>query len=480
MARIRHVVVLMLENRSFDCLLGRLYPRGPGFHGLSGQEGNVWHKPDGSAQLVEVWTNTAMSPATATIPDPDPGELFTDIAMQLYGLDGAIPGAAATMSGFVDNYMRQPAASAAGAKMPDPYAVMHGFTEQQMPVISGLARAFGVSDSWHASAPCQTWPNRFFVHCATAAGYVNNSPPHFPYTMPTIFSRLAAAGADWKLYFHDMPQAATLTELWLQAPTHFRDFGLTFAADAAAGTLPEYSFIEPRYFPDVLLGEMPNDLHPPHNVSYGEQLIAQVYNALRSGPGWKQTLLVITCDEHGGIYDHVPPPAAVSPGGAMPDGFAFDRFGVRVPAVLVSPWIAPGSVIRPPGAVPFDHTSIIATLRRLFAVPHPLTPRDAAAPDLLGALSLPQPDNDGPTTITPAPVRPAPGEVSALAAAAPNFAQRNLSRLATHLPAAGADIPAHIAALADGSFAPVSPVHIDTAQALAHVTGYLSRFLGRI
>ena len=134
-----------------------------------------------------------------------------------------------------------------------------------------------------------------------------------------------------------------------------------------------------------MLNKIPNDAHPPHNVAYGEQLIADVYNALRAGPGWKQTLLVITCDEHGGCYDHVPPPQATPPDVLRPDGFDFSYFGVRVPAVIVSPYVKAGSVIRPPGTTPFDHTSIIATLRKLFNFA-PLTHRDAAAPDLLAAL----------------------------------------------------------------------------------------------
>ena len=112
----------------------------------------------------------------------------------------------------------------------------------------------------------------------------------------------------------------TLSQLWLDAPSHFRRFE-HFAADAAAGTLPDYSFIEPRYFTDVVAGLLPNDQHPPHNVVLGERLIARVYNALRAGPAWRRTLLIVTYDEHGGCFDHVTPPAATPPGGPYPDGF---------------------------------------------------------------------------------------------------------------------------------------------------------------
>src|ERR1700722_3455613 len=302
---IRHVVVLMLENRSFDCMLGRLYPKSAAFDGIDGSETNVWHKQDGSQQEFQAWADPTLTARTVVIPNPDPGELFTDIQMQLRGLagDGRTLNPGFTMGGFVDNYMRQPATT----PVPDPRAVMHCFTPDQVPVISQLALSFGVSDRWHASAPCQTWPNRFFAHTGTAAGYVNNSPTHFPYQMETVFNRLEEVRQSWRVYFHDIPQSATLARLWGDVLTYFRDFN-AFTADAAAGRLPTYSFIEPRYFTDKVLRLIPNDMHPPHNIAYGEQLVAQVYNAVRSGPRWQQTLLIITYDEHGGCYDHVLPP----------------------------------------------------------------------------------------------------------------------------------------------------------------------------
>ena len=470
---IRHVVVLMLENRSFDCMLGRLYPSGLGFDGLTGGESNVWHMPDGSEQTIPVWHDPALTAASLVVPDPDPGELFTDIHMQIHGLaaDGAPNQGAPAMGGFVDNYMRQPA----GTPAPDPRAVMHHFTPDQVPVISQLARAFGVSDRWHASAPCQTWPNRFFAHTGTADGYVNNSPTHFPYDMPTVFNRLESAGQSWRVYAHDIPQAVTLAELWARAFTNFADFVSDFANDAAAGTLPAYSFIEPRYFTSSLLGLIPNDEHPPHNVAYGEALIADVYNAVRNGPGWHETLLIITYDEHGGCFDHVVPPPATPPDGRTPDGFDFGYFGVRVPAVIVSPYVAAGSVLRPPGQVPFDHTSILATLRELFGFA-PLTARDRAAPSLLPLLGG-QPANDGPARIT-APAIPAAADLVASAAAKPpNDLQTAMSTAAAQLPTAGADLGAHIRRLA--SVTDVVPVHPTVADAASAVAAHMQAFRGR-
>jgi phospholipase C len=490
---IRHLVVLMLENRSFDCMLGMLYPKSAGFDGLSGEESNLWHKPGGVPQRIGVWNDPTVTATALCIPDPDPGERFTDIHMQICGLtdtgplnpgvpnpgvpspgppspgppDPGAPG----MGGFVDNYMRQPA----GNPMPDPYSVMHYFTPDQVPVISGLARAFGVSDRWHASAPCQTWPNRFFAHTGTAGGHVNNSPTHFPYLMETVFNRLDEVGQSWRIYFHDTPQAASLSRIWVEAPTHFRAFDSAFARDAASGTLPAYSFVEPRYFPDLLTRTMPSDEHPPHNLAYGEALVAAVYNAVRAGPGWNQTLLIITYDEHGGCYDHVVPPPATPPGGPTPDGFDFGSFGVRVPAVIVSPYVRAGSVLRPVGPTPFDHTSIIATLRRLHGF-QPLTARDNAAPDLLSVLDA-EPTNAGPAAVTAPAVPAALEQVARLAARSPNDLQRSLSAMALVLPTKGAELGAHIARLT--AVPDPVPAHPTVADAAADATAHVTAFLGR-
>ncbi len=466
---IAHVVVLMLENRSFDSMLGTLYPKNEHFDGLDGSERNDWHKANGAAPVaVPVWSSPEMTPQAACIPTPDPGELFTDIHMQINGLS---PGAG--MGGFVDNYMRQPTADVPH----DPRAPMHYFTGSQLPVMSQLARAFGVSDRWHAPAPCQTWPNRFFAHTGTANGYVNNSPTHFPYMMETVFNRLEDdAKVSWRIYFHDVPQSITLTRLWGNVGAHFRYFNDDFIRDAAAGNLPAYSFIEPRYFADPLNGKMPNDQHPPHDVAYGESLIASVYNAVRGGPGWKKTLLIITYDEHGGCYDHVVPPKAVPPGGPSPDGFDFGSYGVRVPALLISPWIPAGSVIRPQTGAAFDHTSIIATLRKLFPFA-PLTLRDATAPDLLSALSGDD-NNDGPSFIVAPEPSPAPAELAKAVTVKANNMQRALATAAMLLPTAGANMAAHTQRLA--KIPDTAPTHQTAGLAATDIQTHLKAFFGKL
>jgi phospholipase C len=431
MGKIEHLVVLMLENRSFDSMLGWLDPKSDAFEGLDGSEANPWHKPDGSVEVIPVWNDSGMVAETACMPDPDPGELFTDMNMQIFGL-GCTPADPPTMSGFVDNYMRQPPVS----RRYDPKAVMHCFTPQQVPVISRLATAFGVSDCWFASAPCETWPNRFFTHTGAGGGWVNNDrsrfPRRLPQLLPTVFRRLERCGRSWRIYFHDVPQAASLVDLWVKIPTHFRLFD-EFLTDARDGRLPNYSFIEPRYYPSRLLNYAPNNEHPPHNVLFGEQLIAAVYNAVRGAPTLEKTLLLVTFDEHGGCFDHVPPPPAEPPGAPYPDGFRFDRYGVRVPAVFASPYIPPGSVIRPPppagdyaAPCPFDHGAIVATLHRLFDLGPAPTPRVALAPDLLSALTLETPDNPGPPSLQASSAGGRPEDVCALARARWNHHQQTL------------------------------------------------------
>jgi phospholipase C len=456
MSDIDHFVVLMLENRSFDSMLGCLKARRPEIDGLTLAEFN----DDKDGQPVKVW-NTGS--ASLVIPKPDPGESWVDMNEQLFGRALA---ASANMSGFVTNYERQ--------TDDPPYAgaqVMHYYSEAQLPVLTGLANQFAVCDCWHASAPCQTWPNRFFLHTGTAGGHENNDPALVPFGRKTIYEQLDLKQVDWKIYYHDLPQTLTLKYLW-QRLGGFRFFD-EFLADAAAGTLPAYSFIEPRYFQEL---KMPNDQHPPHNVALGEQLIADVYAAVRQGPLWKKTLLIIIYDEHGGCYDHVPPPAAAPPDPPPPSKpFAFDRYGVRVPAVLVSPWIAEGTVLRPPGRTPFDHTSVLKTLATRFGF-QPLTARVDAAPEVLAALNLlPDATNDGPESFTPNAYTPTPFDLAVALTVPANGLQKSLLHMAAQLPtnATPAGITAHIQELKQGTsvtLESIAQTEALTAQSLLTAT----------
>ena len=455
---IDHFVVLMLENRSFDNLFGKLQGTGVPINGLTGDETN----PTGQGGNVRVW-NTPQGPRDGWLPDPDPGELFSDINAQL-----GISPAGAPMSGFAANYAAQEGQAS---------DIMHYFVPAQLPALSALATSYAVCDEWFASAPCQTWPNRFFVHTGTAGGYENNSPVHFPYLMPTIFNALdGAAPNGWEIYYHDFPQALTLSRLWGHLD-RFKPFH-EFLEDAQLGHLPSYSFIEPRYFADL---DWPNDMHPPHNINYGDQLVAQVYNALKSSPNWNSTMLIVLFDEHGGCYDHVLPGKAAAPEAPRRDQvFKFDRYGVRIPAVIASPWIAPGTVLRAPAGQTYDHTSVISTLRKRFGIATPLTARDAAAPDLEAVLNLDQPSDDGrqPVQALPAPADDTPAALQDARLAPLNDFQRALHEAAAHLtPLIHGVAPAdHITALL-GGFKPSVPPAASPADALPYLRNVINKLL---
>jgi phospholipase C len=461
LGQIDHFVVLMLENRSFDNLLGQLYPGRLDFEGLAGNEVN----PDGFGGKVKVWTDPKDS-ANMWLPKPDPGELFVDINEQLFG-NGPVSGKP-SMSGFTTNYVRH------GGNAAD---IMHCFSPEQVPAISALARSYAVCDHWYASSPCQTWPNRFFVHTGTAGGYENNAPPNFPYRMPTIFNVLNGNLPNgWEIYFHDFPQSLTLTKLWNHLD-HFRPFS-EFLDDAKLGQLPSYSFIEPRYFADA---EWPSDMHPPHNVTYGDQLIASVYNAVRNSPCWNSTMLIVIFDEHGGCYDHVPPSVATrpsSPRAGQP--FEFDRYGVRIPAVVVSPFIEPGTVFRSTSDYPFDHTSVIKTLRKRFGVTTPLTDRDAIAPDLELVLNLDQPSNEDREPVQ-ALVSPPSDNAAALLRARLeplNEFQKTIYEAAAHLVSLihGVSIENHVQSLVAGS-KPFVPPAANSREAMPFIRNVLGKLL---
>lgn len=479
---IDHIIVLMLENRSFDCLLGKLRPGDPDYNGLSGQEFNLLNIKS-APQSIGVWNQPGTDPATLSIPTPDPGESWDSMNAQLFGFGGTPGLQVPTMSGFVDNYVTRPKG---GPRLPQ--APMHYFTPDQVPILSQLANAFAVSDQWFASAPCQTWPNRFFLHTGTAGRYANNQMFR-PHEMPTIFTRFNAHEQPdgWKVYFHDVPQCFALTDLW-----HHRDhFHLyeQFAQDIADGSLPSYTFIEPRYFPDM---DFPSDMHPPHDITFGEQLIADVYNTLRASSYWDKSLLIITFDEHGGCYDHVPPPRAVSPDGEPSrEGFTFNRYGVRVPAVLVSPYIKAGTILRiastlphqgPP--YPFDHTSVIATLRQRFTLGGPLTHRDGAAPHLGTVFTLTGPDNLGPQRLTVSTAEQGNERLEADRHRPLSDLQVSLHALAAHLPSiiddvnhAEQTITTHITAWREGTQRIDVPDHKTSLEAVPYIKEQVRRFL---
>lgn len=394
--RINHVVVLMMENRSLDNLLGWVYTdqNNQPLHNIPAQE------PTSYAGLVKHEYYNQLTPTSplvyakngtdsTVVPSLDPGELFTQMTQQIFGTSQT-----ADMSGFLANYFTQDET--------DPNQIMHSYSPAQVPVISQLAKAFAVSDAWYASVPCQTWPNRGFVHTGSSDGHINNDDSE-PYDINTIFNLLKDQGISWMVYNNSIAPSLVhimFPKLWLELD-HFADmFDFVTACQQpttapASSKLPTYSFIEPSFLNAI----PPHDesYHPPHDITPAEQFLAEVYSAIQACHYRDEILFVITFDEHGGCYDHVPPPSgavAPIPGSVSRDGsFDFSRYGVRVPAIVVSSYVTPGTVFRSEGATPYDHTSILATLRDWLAI-DPATfeatlpsPRITAAPTLASVLT---------------------------------------------------------------------------------------------
>lgn len=398
LSSINHIVVLMLENRSFDHMLGFLYsdngnvsPTGQPFEGLTGKESN----PNTDGSPVSVFTIQSSDPNAYFMPGADPGEGYTATNSQLFGSNTAPTPPVATNQGFVTNFSytlgweaKEGRSIIAGTTAA---SIMGVFPPAMLPVLSGLAKGFAVCDYWFGSAPTETLPNRAFVNAGTSQGHMDDATKKF--TCPSIFGQLSKNNVTWSVYGYN---AAPLTRLDFTDTTnadnsHFGQFK-DFQAAAANGTLSAYTFLEPSW------GASGNSQHPNYNVALGEQLIHDVYYALRNGPAWNQTLLIVVYDEHGGCYDHVPPPTgAVPPDNSVGEyGFDFTRFGPRVPAVLVSPLIPAGTVFRvPANTMPLDHTSILKTVETRWNLPA-LTARDAAASDIGNVLTLTQPRTDDP------------------------------------------------------------------------------------
>jgi phospholipase C len=399
LSAIQNIVVLMLENRSFDHMLGMLYTAqgnvsasGQSYEGLTGKETN----PDQNGLPVAVFAIEPTMSNAYFFPGADPGEGYQATNAQLFGSDNAPTPPIATNQGFVTNFSYTLGWEAtksgwtplAGTVASD---IMGIYTPAMLPILSGLARGFAVCDHWYGSVPTETMPNRAFACAATSQGHMDDTTKTF--TASSIFGLLTSHQLDWAIYGYT---SSPLTRLnfpdTTNAPaSHFGVF-TDFQAAAANGSLPPYTFLEPSW------GASGNSQHPNYNVALGEKLIYDVYSALRNGPGWNGTLLIITYDEHGGCYDHVPPPTGATPPDASAGEFGFDfkRFGPRVPTVLVSPWIAAGTVFRAPaGSAPLDHTSILRTVQRRWNLP-PLTARDASAPDVGAVLTLAAARTDDP------------------------------------------------------------------------------------
>ena len=379
--RIQHVVLLMLENRSFDHVFGYR----PGVRGLKGDEFNLLKPLAPSSESNPPYRVSNGAPY-AVLAGEGPGHSFPDANEQLSGNKaGPSASAPATNIGFVSNYQSELVFGdkVTNATPADIRVVMESFAPTMLPSINALAGAFCVCDNWYSEVPGPTQPNRLYMHAATSFGYVHNVWSQM-FAGRTIYNSLQDAGCTWATYDFDQNEVLNFTQVSSET-ANFKLFAKDFAADVKSGKLPNYSFIVPRF----LSADQPaNSQHAPQDARYGDNLIADVYDALRANADvWMKSALIVTYDEHGGFYDHVVPP---SKGTLNPDGidspppgdtaswvpkFAFDRLGMRVPAVIASPWVAKGQA----DSTVYQHTSVLATLKRLYALPKFLTARDAQA-----------------------------------------------------------------------------------------------------
>ena len=385
---LKHIVVLMMENRSFDHMLGALKAQNNAIDGLTGTESNV----NNTGAIVTVQPLAQYQSQL----DPDPDHHFPAVNLQIFSEPDHGPPAPVTMGGFVSSYYNQQ------QNTPHSAEILYYFSADppiNLPVLHTLAMEFAVFNRWFASIPGPTICNRAFAHYGTSFGQVSMDVFYLGKQFKSIYERMLAANHTCKLFYYDEASSTMeVVNILQNEPAIFGTFK-DFQNACDANALPDYCFIEPNYTdhdsPDGDGEVLACDQHPDHDVRAGEQFIATVYNKIRQNPNlWPNTALLIVYDEHGGIFDHVPPPACTpdTPFVAQPaatgtlDAFQFDRLGVRVPAILVSPWVAKGSVINDV----FEHASIPATVTEFFEVPFDArSARESAAETFLGNLTLP-------------------------------------------------------------------------------------------
>lgn len=366
--QIEHVIVLMMENHSFDNYLGTL-GRGDGFRMRGGRPSAANRDADGTLVRAFHMPSTCQQ-------DGHPGQNWNASHLS-YG------------HGRNDGFVRASGPVAMGY-----------WTDDDLPFYHALARTFPLCDRWFGSCLAQTYPNRRFLLAGTAAGIISTSGAALTAPAPpngNILERLDAHHIEWRDYYSDLPAVAVMFDYALAHQDHLKPIAQYFT-DAAAGTLPPVSFVDPLFEEE--------SEENPQDIQRGEAFAARVINAAMNGPGWPKTLLVWCYDEHGGYYDHVPPPRAIKPDDIPPDIHVppdmpggYDRYGFRVPAVVVSPYARANRVshrVR-------DHTSILKFIETKWNLPA-LTFRDANADPLSDCLDFVRP----PAFLEP-PVLPAPG-----------------------------------------------------------------------
>ena len=407
MAKIEHIVVLMLENRSFDHIFGFR----PGINGLQGTEFNLLDPSRDQSASNPAFKVKDQAPY-AVLAGKGPAHSLNATNYQLYNSKSG-PGANSppTNIGFVRNYVDELRNDHVPTPNPDTIrVVMRSFAPGRLASINALADAFCICDNWHAEVPGPTQPNRLYMHAATSTGYALNNWKR-TFDVPTIYNRVADAGLTWSSYYFDNNEILEFSQV-NQNRDSFRLYEESFKQDIQNNTLANYSFIIPRFMNSRNAGGISNGLansqHAPEDARYADNLIAEVYDTLRSNDAlWKKSVLIVTYDEHGGFYDHVVPPSTnvanpdglTSPGDGDPSfapTFDFKRLGIRVPAVIASPWVKAGRV----DSTLYQHTSVLATLRKTFNLGDPLTERDKNANSFEALFDeLNQPRDDAPNTL---------------------------------------------------------------------------------
>lgn len=351
LAHIDTIVVVMMENRSFDHYFGaRKLLEGEASNGLSGGESN----PDFTNNQIAVFKMDEFEPA-----DPPHGWESCHLQFNLGDNNGFV----------LENEKVNPAVKE---------QAMGYHVRTQLPAIYEMADNFVLCDHWYSSVMGPTWPNRFYLNCATSDGQKGNFPEPF---IPTIWHLLVDAGVSSRIYFTDIPWAAgafpLVPTVWGRFAEGYNGFNVQnltnpytlekFFDDAAAGTLPSVTFIDP--------GFTSNDDHPDHNIQLGQVLLGSIYKAMAQSPHWGRCLLVITYDEHGGFFDHVAPPKTID---ERPE---FEQLGFRVPSLVIGGTVRRGCV----DSTPYEHVSVLTTIARRFGLPW-LNERHEQAPDLSGCI----------------------------------------------------------------------------------------------